>query len=528
MRMHERMHELLAINRAIAGSLDYEELLGLVVDKTAELCPAERCVLLLADASSEARVAAHRGLDDEQAAQFSAAMDERIHEALREKLGFDENEKFLAVPVIRRGAVTGMLAVQRRSPATDDDEAESLLGALADQAAIALDHASRYRALLEQSRAAREELEVAARRKDEFLAMLAHELRNPLATITAALDVMQSFLTDDPRLARVAQGAQRQSRQMARLLDDLLDVSRVTRGKIELRWDTAVVQDIVDQAAQSVELSLQERRHSLRIDLPTDPVVVDCDAARLVQVIANLLSNSIKYTEPGGNISLTARGRDGQLEIRVRDDGIGISREMLPYVFDLFVQSEKDLAREQGGLGIGLTLVERLVRMHEGSIEAFSEGPGRGSEFVVRIPMTPARGSGDHRPESRAKRQGDRSARRVLIVDDNSDLASTIAAWLELEGHDVEVAHDGKAALDLARRRPPDVILLDLGLPDTDGHELARSLRTQSSMRPLLIAVTGYGSHEDRARAREAGINHHVVKPVDLQRLARLMSSCVT
>lgn len=524
--MSERLHELLAINRAIADSLDYQEVIGLVVEKGAELCGADKCAFLLADENGVAHVAAHHGMSDAPAGSFAVPMDERIHVALSEALGFEQNGAFLAVPVIHDGRVKGVLAAQCRSAITADPEVELLLTALADQAAIALDRAGRYRALLEESQAARQELEAAARRKDEFLAMLAHELRNPLAAIVTSLDVIRSYVPDDPRLSRIGEAAERQSRQMSRLLDDLLDVSRVTRGKIALRRETVTVQELVEQAVQSAYALVDERRHELKVDVPSEAILIDGDAGRLVQVISNLLSNAIKYTQRGSDIALTVRAHDEQLEIRVRDDGMGIPEELLPFIFDLFVQSAQGSARKPGGLGIGLTLVKRLIEMHHGSIEAFSEGPGRGSEFIVHLPLTAQLQKAEKQPDddSRASASG-QPARRVLIVEDNRDAADTIAVWLEGRGHRIEVAHDSDEALALAERQRPEIVLLDLGLPSTDGTHLAQLLRRRVSVQPLLIAVTGYGSDEDRKRTREAGIDHHLVKPVDLQQLSEIITS---
>lgn len=524
--MNERLHELLAINRAIAGSLDYQEVIGLVVDKGAELCGADKCAFLLADDKGVAHVAAHHGMGGTPVDSFAVPMDERIHVALRETLEFEEDETFLSVPVIHHGRVKGMLAAQCRSEIAHDPEVELLLTALADQAAIALDRADRYRALLKESQAARKELEAAARRKDEFLAMLAHELRNPLAAIVTSLDVIRSYMPDDPRLSRVGEAAERQSRQMARLLDDLLDVSRVTRGKIALRSETVTVQELVEPAVQSAYALVEERRHELKVDVPSEPILIDGDAGRLVQVISNLLSNAIKYTQRGGNIRLTVRAHDEQLEIRVRDDGMGIPEGLLPFVFDLFVQSAQGSARKPGGLGIGLTLVKRLVEMHHGSIEAFSEGAGRGSEFIVHLPLTAQLQDVERQPDDAPQASTSKQpARRVLIVEDNRDAADTIAVWLEGRGHRIEVAHDSDEALALVERQRPDIVLLDLGLPSTDGADLAQLLRRRVSVQPVLIAVTGYGSDEDRKRTRDAGIDHHLVKPVDLEQLSEIITS---
>ena len=403
--MEERFQHLLAINRAIAGTLDYEELLRLVVDKTAQLTGARACALLLSDESGVARVAASRGIDAGKVKAFAAPLDERINGALRALLDHEQEDSFVGAPVIQGGNVIGILVVHRDGPSegdghggadSDGDGAgddEAILSALADQAAISLDHASRYRTLWEEGRVARRELETAARRKDEFLAMLSHELRNPLAAIINAVEVLRISSPHDPKLEQIHDIAARQSMHMKRLLDDLLDVSRVTSNRVVLERRELTLQRVVRQALDGLAATIHQRGHHVELTLPDEPLRVDGDPDRLLQIVSNLVTNAAKYTNPGGHISVSLT-RDGeQAVLCVRDDGVGIPAELLPHVFELFVQAERDANRSEGGLGIGLSLVKRLVEMHGGTVAATSDGPGRGSELVVRLPLAARTGN---------------------------------------------------------------------------------------------------------------------------------------
>ncbi|WP_165373587.1 PAS domain S-box protein [Sorangium cellulosum] len=358
---------------------------------------------------------------------------------------------------------------------------------------------------------AEESLREADRRKDEFLAMLAHELRNPLSAMQFALGVSQLSSVPEARRAWALSVMQRQLRQLGRMVDDLLDVSRITRGKIVLKKEPIDLRHVIHQAVAAAGPSIDASKHELSVAVGEGPYWVFGDPARLEQVIVNLLTNAAKYTREGGRIWLTA-GREGaEVAIRVRDTGIGIPAEMLPRIFDLFEQAHPTLDPSRGGLGIGLTLVKRLVEMHGGAVSAASEGEGRGSELTVRLPVTeePAR------PREQAAPSGRGLARRVLVVDDNRDHAQGLSLLLEQAGHAVALAHDGPSALETARRFAPEVILLDIGLPDLDGYEVARRLREEQGERALrIVALTGYGQHDDRRRSREAGCDAHLVKPV--------------
>jgi PAS domain S-box-containing protein len=371
---------------------------------------------------------------------------------------------------------------------------------------------------------AEEALKEADRHKDEFLAMLAHELRNPLAPIRNALHVMKQPTTDPTINGQVRDMAERQVRHMARLLDDLLDVARISQGRIKLHQEPLDLSSLVSRTTEAVRSLIDDRHHELTVSLASGPLWVEGDATRLEQVLTNLLTNACKYTDPGGRLWVGAMRENDEIVLRVCDTGIGITAEMLPRVFDLFVQVERRLDRSQGGVGIGLTLVKRLVEMHGGTVRAISPGLGKGSEFVVHLPaLARARASEEARPK------GDTPvttpSRRILIVDDNPDAADTLALLLRLGGQEVEVAYDGPTGLARAREFQPAVILLDIGMPGMDGYEVARRLRREPALgATVLVALTGWGQEEDRRRGREAGFDHHLVKPVEPRTLQNLLA----
>jgi PAS domain S-box-containing protein len=370
-------------------------------------------------------------------------------------------------------------------------------------------------------------LREADRLKDEFLAMLAHELRNPLAPVRNALHVMKLPGVDADTVAQVRDMAERQVRHMARLLDDLLDVSRISRGRIELRCEPVNVTGVIERAVEAVRHLLDERQHALTVSFPDTPPRVIADPTRLEQVLTNLLTNAAKYTDPGGKVWLTVESasRDGgrpEVAIHLRDTGIGIAAEVLPRVFDLFVQADRRLDRSQGGVGIGLTLVKKLVELHGGTVEAHSNGPGQGSEFVVRLPAvtgecsigpTAATGPGAELPR-----------RRVMVVDDNRDAADSLAVLLTLSGHEVRAAYDGPAALALAGEFRPSLVFLDIGMPGMDGYDVARHLRGEPALDGIaLVALTGWGQDGDRRRASAAGFDRHLVKPIEPDAVRQLL-----
>ena len=370
----------------------------------------------------------------------------------------------------------------------------------------------------EDERAALLAAEQANRTKDEFLAMLGHELRNPLAPIVTALQLMR--LRGDRSTSKEQDVIERQVRHMSRLVDDLLDVSRITRGKIELRKEHLDVRGIVAKAIEIVSPLINERRHKLEIDLPERELVVDADADRLTQVFTNLITNAAKYTNPGGTVRITVAEQNGLVAVDVRDDGTGIDPALLPHVFELFVQGKQSSERATGGLGLGLTLVRKFVELHGGSVEAHSPGKGLGSTFTVRLPITDARrlqSTSGMRPLSY---QVAKQSHRILIVDDNEDARTLLAEVLESVGHKVCSVGDPHEALQRTLTFKPQIAILDIGLPGMDGYELgARMLALMGETKPRLIALTGYGQANDRARSIAAGFDDHLVKPVDLRSL---------
>jgi PAS domain S-box-containing protein len=370
-----------------------------------------------------------------------------------------------------------------------------------------------------------EALKEADRRKDEFLAMLAHELRNPLAPVSNALQILK-LSGVDPAAAERARGMmERQVEHLVRLVDDLLDVSRIMRGKIELRRGPVELSAVVARAVETAQPVVEAEGHRLTVSLPPEPLWLDGDLVRLAQVVGNLINNAAKYTEGGGTIRVAADREGNEAVLRVRDTGIGIAPNLLPRIFDMFVQAERRTRDARGGLGIGLTLVRRLVEMHGGSVVAHSEGPGKGSEFVVRLPLLP-RPAGAAAPQTAGRRNAAPPPRRILVVDDSADAADSLAMMLRLDGHDVRVARDGPRALELAAADPPDVALLDIGMPGMDGYEVARRFRADPALRDvLLVAVTGWGQEDDRRRTREAGFDHHLVKPVETGVLESLLAA---
>jgi signal transduction histidine kinase/CheY-like chemotaxis protein len=384
------------------------------------------------------------------------------------------------------------------------------------------------RHVLEKANAERETLlrhaEAASRAKDEFLAMLGHELRNPLSPIMTALHLIRR--KGEGTLAHEHAIIERHVKHLIRLVDDLLDVAKIARGKVELRRELVDLSDVIAHAVETAEDLLDERHHRLAIEHERGRFFSSGDPIRLSQIVANLLTNAAKYTDPGGTLTVRLWQEDGQNKIAVRDDGIGISAELLPRVFNLFEQGERSMDRTAGGLGIGLALVKNLVTLHEGSVAATSEGPGRGSEFIVSLPAV------DHERASRdtsaapARSVAAETHARVLVIDDNVDALELLKETLELSGHRVEAASDPLAALDLAASFAPDVAVIDIGLPVIDGYELAAKLRASPMGKGCrMVALTGYGQEHDKQRSREAGFDEHLVKPVDIDRLTALIAT---
>ena len=377
----------------------------------------------------------------------------------------------------------------------------------------------------ERLRVALDALRDADQRKDEFLALLGHELRNPLAPISNALQVLKLPGADAAIQERARSMMERQLEHMVRLVDDLLDVSRIMSGKVDLRREPVELATVIARALETAKPVVDAGEHELKLELSPEPLWLDGDIVRLSQVVANLVSNAAKYTNPGGRIVLSAAREDEHAVIRVRDNGIGIKPELLPRIFDMFFQAERQTKDAQGGLGIGLSLVKGLVDLHGGHVEAHSAGPGAGSEFVVRLPLLATRQTSEADSERDPNLARERlPAWRVLVVDDNIDAAESLGLLLRLEGQEVSVKYDGASALEDAEADPPDMAFLDLGMPKMDGYELARRFRTNTKLRNVvLIALTGWGQPEDRQRTKDVGFDLHVVKPVEPAALHELL-----
>jgi two-component system CheB/CheR fusion protein len=393
---------------------------------------------------------------------------------------------------------------------------------LGDGVAVSFTDVTHRRLLEDALRQRNEALVEADRRKDEFLATLAHELRNPLAPIRNAVELLHRAGDDAQMLARVRDLMERQVAQMVRLIDDLLDLSRISHDRLTLRRETVTLREVVESAIETSRPLIEERGHALAVELPEEEVWLHADLTRLAQVLVNLLNNSAKYTEPGGHIRLAAQREHSEVVIRVEDDGIGIPDEVLPHVFEMFTQADRSLDRSKGGLGIGLTLVRRLVEMHTGKIEVASVR-GQGTTFTIRLPTlsAPGRALPARGREARAAPAG---RQRVLVVDDNIDSATSLATLLNLSGNETRMAHDGVEAIAAAERFRPEVVLLDIGLPGRNGYDVARHIRAQGwGKSALLVAITGWGQDEDRRRSEEAGFDAHLVKPIDPVMLEQLL-----
>ncbi len=427
----------------------------------------------------------------------------------------------VVLPLVARGKVLGTWTLARIREGAYSPLDVSLAGTLAGRIAVAIDNANLFRKIQEGDR-----------RKDEFLATLSHELRNPLAAISNALECME-VAAGSPTIVEEARAIlRRQIQYVVRLVDDLLDVSRITRGKIRLRKEIVELRHVVDGAMAAVRSMVDDRGHQLTVALPDQPVHLHGDPTRLEQAIGNLLNNAAKYTPPGGQIELRAEIDRGQVAIHVADTGAGIPADQLPTIFDLFAQGDRTLDHSQGGLGIGLTLVRSLISLHGGEIEAASEGPGRGSQFTIRLPVAAAPASFELAPPVAAPTPAPAngapppSHRRVVLVDDNVDLATATAALLRAIGHEVHLCHDGREALQRVPELHPDVVFVDIGLPGMSGHDVARAIRSRPEGEGLLlVAMTGYGQAEDRRRSRDAGFDLHLVKPVSLNLLENVLNS---
>ena len=435
----------------------------------------------------------------------------------------------LVVPLVARGRSLGALAIGAYDGRRYEPEDLSLAEELGRRAGGALDIAH----LFESERRTNERLSEAVqraqeadRKKDEFLAILGHELRNPLAPIVTALDLM--MMSGKGGFEREREVIRRQAEHLIRLVDDLLDISRVTREKLQLKREPLELWSVISHAIEVASPLFEQRHHRLVVDVPRTGIRVEADGVRLSQVFANLLANAAKYTEPGGQIAIRAQLAGTRIDVVVEDNGKGISTSLLPHIFEPFVQSDRTIDRAAGGLGLGLALVKSLTQLHGGTVTAHSDGPGKGSRFVVSLPQLSHVPT--HAEEDTTQRLAivETPSRRVLVVDDNADAADTLADVLRKVGYDVAVAHDAPQALDIAAKFRPAIALLDIGLPVMDGYELARHLREQLAKPPRLVAVSGYGHDADLARSRAAGFEVHLGKPVAMDVLVNVLGSLPT
>jgi PAS domain S-box-containing protein len=557
LRENERRTRLLAdVSAALVGSLHYQSILRKVADLTLPMLGDLCCFDILTDVDRIERVA-WKHVDPtkdklyETVRLFVPTLDNEnnpISKSLRS--GLPELEPEVSDVWLRRISTTpehldflrglkihSVLSVpvmigQQRLGVLTFAYSESGRRHTSDELSLAEEIAYRSALMIENSKLFNQ-LRDADRKKNEFLAVLAHELRNPLAPITNALELMRTTKGgEEEEVGPLREMMDRQVQQMTHLIDDLLDVARITSGKIVLRKERLDLSEVVKSALETSRPFIDRARHELTVTMPPQVLHVEGDRTRIAQVLSNLLTNSAKYTPDGGRIWLSVNRDDQQAVIRVRDTGIGIPSEMLPLLFEMFTQVDRNLGRSQGGLGIGLALVRRLVEMHDGTVEAHSDGPGKGSEFVVRLPLAT-----DEQNQTECNGEEDAgsiignafSKLRILVVDDNRDTAESLAKLLKHMGNEVCIANDGPSALDAAANFRPNVVLLDIGLPGMSGHDVARRMRQMPEVKDaVLVAQTGWGQDEDKRQSIEAGFTAHLVKPVDAAELRRLLAGLST
>ncbi|MEW5918706.1 MAG: ATP-binding protein, partial [Gemmatimonadota bacterium] len=527
--------------RALAAEMDLDRIMQAVTDAATEVAGAEYGVFfrnVVSEAGeahmlytySGAEREAFEGLDrTSDAAVFGPSLSGEGPVRLTDITADPRYERkalhlplrsYLAVPVkSRSGEVIGGLVLGHRDVGVFTERSERLVVGIATQAAVAIDNARLY----EQSLQLIGKLQDSDRQKDEFLATLSHELRNPLAPLRNSLHLLRLAGGQSSSAASIHEMMGRQVNHLVRLVDDLLEMSRISRGTFELRRERVQLAAIVGNAVETSDPLLRAAGHTLRVDLPHEPVWIDGDPVRLAQILANLLNNAAKYTNSGGKISVTAHKVQNHADVTVRDNGSGISPEALPHVFEMFSRGDRSSGRDQTGLGIGLALARRLVEMHGGTITAHSAGLGKGSEFTVRIPL--ARDQLTHTTPSE-RTTAAITRKRILVVDDNRDSAESLRMLLEFLGADVRVAFDGEGALAALKGYDPAVVFLDIGMPDLDGYEVARRMRAQfPDRKTTIVALTGWGQEEDRRKAREAGFDRHLIKPADVGALQALLGS---
>ncbi len=531
------MARLQALATRLVPAGDLHELLGEIVAATAELTGAAKASVLLWDPlTQQLSVGAHQGYGAAFAAQFlNGSLAPPIisptepGRAIVEDI--EKDPTFAATPLARAMLADGIRAIQATLLRDRNGRVVGRLSSHFSQPCRPSERELRYVDLLARMAAdvierdqIEQRLREANRHKDAFIATLAHELRGPLAPMTNSLELLRRAGHDASIAEKARDILKRQLLQLTRLVDDLVDVSRISRDKLELRKQRVDFASIVDQAVESCAPLASALGHRVSVTLEPQPIQLDADAARLVQVFGNLLNNALKYTPPNGHVAVRAERDGNELSIRVKDDGVGIAREDLAGVFDIFAQAGRSTEQQHGGLGIGLYLVKRIVEMHGGCVEAHSDGVGRGSEFVVRLPML-----GDVAARQPSTANGSASpppshSRRFLVVDDNRDSVSSLQALLELNGNQIRIAHDGLEALSVAEAFRPDVVLLDIGLPNLNGYDTCKRMREQDwGKTPVIVAVTGWGQPDDRRRSSAAGFDHHLVKPVEYSTLMNLL-----
>ena len=541
-RLRRHADELARVSRRLTESLNIDEVAERIAESILPLFQAQSSVvrLLLPDGSLACVAIAGKWLENFKPGDILPAGVGLVGRAVVEKRALwtrdilDEpsvvltpefrrglagagHHAVLAVPLQVKGEIIGAVSTAHAEIRTFSQADIDLLQAFADHAALAMRNVQ----LFAREQTARAEAEAANRAKDQFLALLAHELRNPLAPIVTSAALLRRPGTPATVVERSAGIVERQARSLARLLDDLLDVSRITRDRIELRRTVLSIADAVERALEATRPLVDERRHVVSVTLPPRPLYVEADPARLEQIIVNVLNNAAKYTPPGGHISVVVAQEGDEVALRVSDTGIGIPADMLSRIFELFVQGDQSLAHTSGGLGIGLTLVHRLVKLHHGRVEAQSDGPGRGSRFTVALPLSRQASA----PTGPASVPTPCPPVNVLLIEDNDDARHSLRAYLEYEGHRVADAADGTSGLDRDETMRPDIVLIDIGLPGLDGYEVARRIRARRGPDPILVAITGYGQIDDQRLSLEAGFDAHLTKPVSPDQLTGLLGT---
>jgi len=513
-----RSDYLAEASQLLSRSLNIEDTIRAMFDVAVPML-AERVILALVTDGAITRVETHPWSADDAPETMSHSLRTAMTRSLEQKNFelWNEGDQAAAIcPLMAGGRVSGALILQAPYK-TMDSSRVALAKEVVSRASIAMENARLYTAVQE-----------ADRRKNEFLAMLAHELRNPLAPIRNAVHIMQGDSVTQPTMNWARDVIGRQADHMARLIDDLLDVSRIVQGKVVVKPEKLTLASLVERSVEASSPRVAAREQTLRVELPEQAVVVNGDAVRLAQVLSNLINNASKFSGPHTRITLAASYADGEVRISVKDEGAGIDPGFLPHIFDLFAQADQSLDRAQGGLGIGLTLVKHLVELHGGRVAAYSEGVGRGAEMVITLPAQAAAAGepADASPRERKPAGRPKAPARILVVDDLAASAETLMTLLQMEGFEVKIASEGMAALKIAEEFRPDVVLLDIGLPGMNGFEVAHRLRTQPESREaLLIALTGYGEAESRTRSAQAGFDFHMVKPADVNLLLSMLAN---